>query len=230
MTLKFGSADNDVIRGTRAADWIFGLDGQDELSGYADADLLSGARGNDRLSGGNGNDTLLGGRGNDELAGDAGHDVLDGGRGNDHLSGGAGTNLLRGGAGDDFLLSNGRGDVLFAGTGDDLLDLNVSSDLYADAGGGNDEIWLWATEGAEIVTGSGHDRIVLFRWQSGQHDATVLDYDKGSDTVSLDPAWDEVKLVTDAQGTVLQASAGEGPAETIFTITFLGATHGLDFV
>ena len=228
MTLKFGSARDDVIQGSSAADRIFGLAGRDTLFGYADADFLFGGCGNDQLSGGNGSDTLFGGQGNDALKGGAGHDILDGGRGDDDLSGGTGSNLLRAGAGDDFLLSNGHGDVLLAGTGNDLVDVNVCQDLYADAGAGDDEIWLWAPERAQIATGSGHDTIVLFRWLPGEYDATVLDYRKGVDVVRVDEAWDEVRIVTDGQDTVLHAHAGEGAEATMFTITFVGATHGID--
>lgn len=230
MTLRFGSARDDVIEGSSAADRIFGLDGNDVLFGYADADFLFGGCGNDQLWGGNGDDTLVGGKGNDELKGDGGHDILDGGSGDDDLSGGAGSNLLQAGAGNDFLLSNGQGDVLLAGSGDDLLDVNLCQDVYADAGTGDDEIWLWAPERAQIVTGSGHDTIVLFRWLAGEHDATVLDYLKGADVVKLDSAWEGVTILTEGQDTILRAQGGEGAEESIFTITFVGAAQGIDLV
>jgi Ca2+-binding RTX toxin-like protein len=228
MTLKFGSARDDVIQGSSTADRIFGLAGHDVLFGYADADFLFGGQDDDQLWGGNGNDTLLGGKGNDELKGGAGHDILDGGCGDDDLSGGTGCNLLRAGAGDDFLLSNGRGDVLLAGSGNDLVDVNACQDLYADAGAGDDEIWLWAPERAQIATGSGQDTIVVFRWLAGEHDATVLDYCKGADVVKLDSAWEDVTIVIAGQDTILRAQGGEGAEESIFTITFVGANHGID--
>lgn len=80
------SAGADVIRGTAAANAIYGGRGDDQLNGLAGADRLYGGAGADRLIGSTGNDQLFGG---------AGNDVLGGGRGADRLSGGMGNDIFR---------------------------------------------------------------------------------------------------------------------------------------
>ena len=107
-----GGADNDLIRGRKGADELYGNDGDDKLQGGRGADLLDG---------GEGNDILLGGRGSDYLFGDAGDDLLRGGRGSDELEGGDGNDILRGGRGEDLLEGGLGDDMLFGGKGDDTL-------------------------------------------------------------------------------------------------------------
>ena len=77
-----GTANDDIVRGTTAADTI------------------SGGAGEDVLLGGQGADTLLGGAGNDYLDGGDGADTLEGGTGNDVLNGGIGNNTYLFGKGD----------------------------------------------------------------------------------------------------------------------------------
>ena len=60
-----GSAFNDILTGSSAANNFNGGDGDDTLSGGADADTLLGAAGNDVLEGGAGGDVLTGGAGAD---------------------------------------------------------------------------------------------------------------------------------------------------------------------
>jgi len=64
-----------VLRGTRAGETIYGLDGADSLAGRKGADVLHA---------GKGRDVLDGGRGADELHGEKGRgDVMTGGKGRD---------------------------------------------------------------------------------------------------------------------------------------------------
>lgn len=58
-----GTAGNDVLIGSYAADTIQGLEGDDQLYGRAGDDILDGGAGNDTLYGQTGNDTYLFGRG-----------------------------------------------------------------------------------------------------------------------------------------------------------------------
>jgi hypothetical protein len=74
--IQEGTAGNDTLTGTLAADRLYG---------HAGNDTLSGGGGNDLLRGGSGDDTLNGDAGNDLLIGGAGHDTLNGGIGNDTM-------------------------------------------------------------------------------------------------------------------------------------------------
>jgi Ca2+-binding RTX toxin-like protein len=79
-----GRAGDDILRGTKGRDFIFGGSGDDRLRGFGRADTLSAGRGNDRLVGGAGRDRLHGGRGEDRLfARDHRRDRVNGGRGRD---------------------------------------------------------------------------------------------------------------------------------------------------
>lgn len=78
-----GTAGNDLLMGTPAADRIDALGGDDEVFGLADEDVLDGGDGNDELFGGDGDDTLAGGDGIDFLDGREGDDTLTGGPGRD---------------------------------------------------------------------------------------------------------------------------------------------------
>jgi Ca2+-binding RTX toxin-like protein len=71
------------------------LKGFENLTGSAYNDTLTGSSAANILRGGAGNDTLVGGSGKDTLYGDAGNDLLRGGTGNDVLYGGAGKDLFR---------------------------------------------------------------------------------------------------------------------------------------
>ncbi len=163
-----GTASNDGLGGSdtlQAIENLIGSAFNDLLGGTEAANSLSGMNGNDALFAGGGNDTLLGGLGNDLLAGGAGVDSIDGGSGSDtadygsatagivaelwrgtaskdgqgsndvllgieHLNGGGfndllagdeSANLLNAQAGDDSLFAGGGADTLQGGAGNDLL-------------------------------------------------------------------------------------------------------------
>ncbi len=92
-----GTAGNDQIGGTVAADVINGQAGNDTISGYAGNDVINGGDGNDNLSGNAGNDVLDGGAGSDSLTGGDGDDVILFGKGDgqDYLSGDSDTRANR---------------------------------------------------------------------------------------------------------------------------------------
>lgn len=118
--IAVGNGQPDVIGGTDAFNYSWGLGGDDQLGGgarddilYGDAggDLLSGNDGSDRLDGGTGGDTLYGGAGADNLLGREGDDWLDEGAGHSALEGGEGNDTLIGGQGPDaFIVSPTSGD------------------------------------------------------------------------------------------------------------------------
>jgi len=106
----FGTANNNVMTGSKGANWIGGLDGNDNIHGKGGMDSLYGGSGKDtlfgdigkdRLYGEEGRDRLVGGAGNDQLFGGELKDVLLGGKGQDRLNGGEGQDILSGGAGSD---------------------------------------------------------------------------------------------------------------------------------
>ena len=100
-----GTADDDVLPGTAAADVI---------RGFAGDDLIDGRGGSDVLRGGRGNDQIIGGRGADDIFANAGDDLIAPGPGNDTARGQAGFDLVS--------YENATGAVtvdLAAGTADD---------------------------------------------------------------------------------------------------------------
>ena len=135
MANFFGTALDDLIRGTNDADMISGLGGNDRLRGRSGNDSMFGGDGNDRLDGENGNDMLVGGAGVDDLNGGDGADWLEGGDGNDDLNGNLGLDQLWGGAGDDKLSGEEGNDILDGGAGNDRLEGGIGDDyLYGGAG------------------------------------------------------------------------------------------------
>jgi Ca2+-binding RTX toxin-like protein len=71
-----GTAGDDIINATDAAETIFGHGGDDEISAAGGADTLFGGAGKDMLDGGAGNDVLVGGADRDDLIGGAGADIF----------------------------------------------------------------------------------------------------------------------------------------------------------
>ena len=114
---------NDIYKGNRFFDDVFGGDGNDKLNGKSGNDILDGAGGNDKLTGGNGFDLLGGFAGNDRLNGNDGDDFLDGGVGKDNLKGGNGDDWLVGGEGIDKVNGGGGNDVFYVveGKGFDVI-------------------------------------------------------------------------------------------------------------
>ncbi len=137
-----GSAYNDLIIGTAAAEQFDGGNGDDTFIGGGGADIFNGGNGFDTVdysaslapvnvdltlgigSGGDaqGNqytsiESVIGSSGNDTLTGSAVADSLVGGGGDDILIGNAGNDTLLGGAGNDTLIGGTGSDVLDGGSG-----------------------------------------------------------------------------------------------------------------
>lgn len=112
-----GTAGNDTLTGTAAANVIKTGAGDDLVRALGGNDTVEGGDGNDVLDGGAGSDSLSGGAGNDRLVGAAGRDTLDGGEGDDILDGGLGVDFLTGGQG---------GDTFVFGAGDRVRDFSTA--------------------------------------------------------------------------------------------------------
>lgn len=113
----FGAFGLTMPGGTApAVNAVHGTAGNDTLNGSAAADVLSGSHGNDTLNGAAGNDLLLGGRGNDTYVFSAGggHDTIDnsGGGEDELLFEGISFNQVASGlmkSGNDLVLNIGGG-------------------------------------------------------------------------------------------------------------------------
>jgi Ca2+-binding RTX toxin-like protein len=116
----FGSnTGNDTIRGSAAADYLYGYGGNDRVEGGAGNDTLYGGNGADRIEGGLGddrlidldtiaaNDVLYGGDGKDVILSGLGDDIIDAGTGEDIVKGGLGNDTIYGGPDPDVIVFNG---------------------------------------------------------------------------------------------------------------------------
>ena len=140
----YGTANNDVLKGTVWDDYILGYGG------------------NDVLQGGLGNDTVFGHAGNDGLNGNAGNDVLNGGKGNDTLYGGTSNDT------DQYIFYQGDGNDTIIDTDDTtatdtLRFININSatatfsksgkDLIVKYGAGSDQVTVKQFYEASVQAG-----------------------------------------------------------------------------
>ncbi|WP_428422561.1 calcium-binding protein [Methylibium sp.] len=195
----------EAVRGTAAADTIFGFDS---------SDTLDGGVGNDTLYGRSGNDTLLGGAGNDYLDGEAGDDTLDGGEGDDALSGGEGNDTYTGGTGNDNLYdwnstSNdtyrfGRGDGV-----DNVLDYGGSDRIELGAGIAETDVTL-RNNGSSLVVGlNTGETLTVGSMFNGTTGALNPDYATETIRFADGSEWDLARMR-------LEAVRGTAAADTIF--------------
>lgn len=237
-----GTAGNDGINGTLAADVMFGGDGNDQLNGSA------GSAGNDTLYGEGGNDVLNGGAGDDSLFGGDGADTLNGGDGNDVLSGGDGVDMLTfgtataavtvnlgvtvaqntGGAGsdtisgienvtgsnyNDSLTGDGAANRLLGGSGDDVLDGAAGNDTL-EGGVGNDT----------LLGGDGDDTL------NGGVGNDLIDGGAGTNTISFSGLTGGVGVGLDLRNTAAQNTTGAG-IETVSNVqNIVGSSYADVFI
>ena len=86
-TTVFGTAANDILRGTPLRDVFAAGTGNDTIKAAKGNDIVCAGEGNDVIRGGFGNDLLLGQQGNDTGKGGKGKDTFKGGPGKDRGSG-----------------------------------------------------------------------------------------------------------------------------------------------
>jgi Ca2+-binding RTX toxin-like protein len=157
-----GSAFNDRLDGTNAANDLNGGAGNDSLYAYAGNDTLSGGQGNDLIDGGADTDTAsyagaasavtvflwgsqaTGGDGTDAVYN---FENVIGSAFNDRLDGTNTANDLNGGAGADSVYAYAGDDTLTGGAGNDLLDAGADIDTVSYAGAaGAITVFLWGSQ------------------------------------------------------------------------------------
>lgn len=124
-------AGNDLARGARGSDHLYGGDGADTLNGGAQSDRLYGGDGADMLSATWGDDVLYGGADNDRLFLASGLDVAFGGSGDDRIAFQAGNHT---GWGDD-----GRDRFVFR-------TIDATYEWLGDFTSGEDKLVIWADQ------------------------------------------------------------------------------------
>jgi Ca2+-binding RTX toxin-like protein len=157
---------NPEVKGTEAADQLFGLAGDDTLIGFGGDDVLEGGKGADQLFGSTGFDlasykgstagvsvNLLGlPKEGGDAAGDELYSIdgLIGSAFTDGLAGDDLRNVLRGGGSGDDIGGNGGDDALYGDGGGDLIGGGYGNDrLYG--GDGNDR--LIGGDGGDVLEG-----------------------------------------------------------------------------
>ncbi len=179
-----GSAGDDLLAGTGAAEQIGGRAGADFLYGDTpdnlDTDLhtaaspltnptFSGTGSADTISGGAGADSIWGGPGNDRIHGDTpdassslyqefGFDLGSAGYGDDAIWGGAGDDTIEGGDGNDQLYGEAGTDSLIGGAGNDTLSGGDGNDTV-EGGSGIDS--LYGNAGADNLFGYADDDVII---------------------------------------------------------------------
>lgn len=166
------SEEQDIWKGGRKNDTLYGLGGNDRLLGRSGNDRLGGNDGQDFLSGDKGNDWLNGGAGRDALLGGNGQDTLVGGTEDDLLLGGIGKDTLRGQSGNDRLWGESGGDALDGGTGQDRLNGGAGNDSLSDSDGGD-----------RLTGGRGSDQFQLGKSQSFTSPSVITDFEIGRDLI-----------------------------------------------
>jgi len=152
-----GGAGDDVLRGMGGSDTIYGRGGNDWIDGGTGNDVIRAGDGNDAVLGRAGNDRLYGEAGNDNIAAHEGDDEVYGGDGDDLLGGSYGNDLMYGGDGNDTIGSGPDDDFIFAGNGDDVASGGWGTDVV-EGGDGNDT--LAGSYGNDIVRGGdGNDSL-----------------------------------------------------------------------
>jgi len=139
---------NDTVRGADSAEIMNGNAGLDRLFGGGGNDLLRGGRDGDEVFGELGNDVLNGNRGDDIVVGGEGNDIVRGGQDFDLLVGEAGNDVLIGDFGQDALVGGGDRDLFVLRT--DTTDLNpFGTDIIIDFDPTQDTIGLTGGISAE---------------------------------------------------------------------------------
>ncbi|MGQ9367209.1 calcium-binding protein, partial [Azospirillum sp. A39] len=237
-----GTAGDDKLTGTAAAETIDGGKGVDFLDLSADTagwkvDLAAGTAD----GGGDNVDTLvsienvIGSDQADEFFGDEGANKLRGLKGNDIVYGRGGDDVLAGGAGDDQVYGGAGADLMYGGTEHDALFGGLGADtLYGDEGndllngGGAADVLIGGT-GADTMTG-GNDMtpggaVDVMTGGAGADTFVVERLDNGADRVT-DFSATEDKIDLSALTANIRAAIGdELPADYLAFVQVGAATE-----
>ncbi|MEG5048155.1 Ig-like domain-containing protein, partial [Microcoleus sp. B4-C1] len=229
--IQIGTAQNDELLGSDAANIFEGKSGDDNLYGGADNDIINGNQGNDFIAGGKDEDTLYGDEGSDIVLGESGNDLIFGGKGNDFLHGREGIDIIYGNKDDDFIDGGKDNDTLYGGKGNDILLGSQGDDnLFGQQGndticGGEGNDLINGDEGADILGGcAGND--TLF----GGADNDTLTGGKGNDL--LDGGMGNDSLIGGSGNDIFALKAGEGfdiIADFTLGQDLIGLSGGLSF-
>ncbi|MEG4310737.1 Ig-like domain-containing protein, partial [Microcoleus sp. AT10_D2] len=229
--LQIGTAQNDELLGSDAANIFEGKSGDDNLYGGADNDIINGNQGNDFIAGGKDEDTLYGDEGSDIVLGESGNDLIFGGKGNDFLHGREGIDIIYGNKDDDFIDGGKDNDTLYGGKGNDILLGSQGDDnLFGQQGndticGGEGNDLINGDEGADILGGcAGND--TLF----GGADNDTLTGGKGNDL--LDGGMGNDSLIGGSGNDIFALTTGEGfdiIADFTLGQDLIGLSGGLSF-
>ncbi len=175
VSTLLGTARNDVLTATAAAEQIIGNGGIDKVSyatstagvtasllsglgdgGFATGDSyvgirnLQGSNFDDYLAGDNLNNQIQGGNGRDRLVGWGGDDTLNGGSGNDTFVGGDGADILAGGLGERDVADYTRAKAAIA------VDLGLGEGTAGEAAGDTliDVEYAYGSRFGDTITGS----------------------------------------------------------------------------
>lgn len=154
-----GTANADIMAGTRLSDDLSGLGGADFMTGNNGHDRLDGGDGNDTLFGGRGRDTLLGGADNDRIYAGEVRDSVAAGDGNDWVYGEDGNDRIDGGAGSDYLYGQDGKDRIDGGDGQDLLSGGDGNDRLFGGAGGDTYRYGYDVDALGSNAPAGHDII-----------------------------------------------------------------------
>jgi PKD repeat protein len=210
-----GTAGDDVILGTNAADLIDGLGGDDVICGKGGDDIIFGGAGNDIILGDTGNDEISGGPNDDIIEGEGGINILNGDDGADEISGGNNVDFINGGPGNDTLRGNGGIDQIMGGSGNDDINGNNGDDVL-DGGFGNDIIR--GGFGRDTIVGGFHDDMLY-----GGHGEDTISGDEGNDDLYGDkdkdtllggPGNDNLIGEQDASGVIVPSDTCDGGTGT----------------
>jgi len=150
-----GTEGNDIIRGDKGIDTLWGDGGDDYLNAGMESDNVFGGDGDDIIEDPFGDDFLRGEAGNDVIVNGSGLDILFGGEGNDFIGATTDTTEIFAGPGDDFLLGGTAPDVLMGNEGDDWIEGGEGFDGLA---GDNSELFFNSPIiGHDVLNGQGND-------------------------------------------------------------------------
>lgn len=228
----FAGAGNDTVDGGEGSDQIFGDGGNDDLVGGLGDDEIDGGAGDDTVDGGAGLDLLIGGTGNDSLDGGDDQDALFAGSGHDTVGGGAGDDAVDAGTGDDLVTGGAGKDVLSGGVGADTLQGGTENDSLA-GGAGDDS--LSGDDGDDaLIGGLGNDTAAggsgadVFRFETGDGDDVITDFETGVDRIELWHVSSDSVTVT-ADGADVVVDTGDGTLR-VLNASVADVAAALDFV
>jgi Ca2+-binding RTX toxin-like protein len=121
-------------------------------------DVFIGGPGVNTWTGTISDDIATGGLANDTLNGDGGNDLISGDGGDDNLQGGGGNDVFQvsgTGHGFDTVSGGGGGDVIEARANGTIIGLRAIAGVEQITAGGNANVSIWGTTGAEILNFGG---------------------------------------------------------------------------